>query len=101
MYWDMGQQHLVQHVVGTDVLKVSQPLLCFEDVMVALNQHLRAVELGEHLIKPSDVKKSHITKMIYLVTLPNNSIPIVNETLVVLFYRRVWPQWCAILSSEC
>ena len=80
MHWDVGQDEVAQLVTATDVMEVGSVISQFEDVVVAPNQDLLAVQPGHD--RQGFFCVGNITQVVHLVDRFDDSVPSVHHRLV-------------------
>ena len=95
---NMTHDHAVHDMVRTDLAEVPGVVFHFENVVIAFDQYLVAVETLEYA--EALPVYDHVAEMIYLVLGQHTLIPALHHDLVHLFRRREWAQRRAIRSLE-
>lgn len=81
-----------------DLLEVSDQI-AFDDIVVAYNQPLLTIQLGQHRVR-TWTTHSNVAEVIYLVLRLDSTVPVVNHELVHLLYIIKLTDLLALVINE-
>jgi hypothetical protein len=94
----MTEDNAIEHMVPTNVIKVSSIVFEFEDVVIAFDKHLASVEPVKDAEKPTI--DHNIAKVVHTVIPTNPFVVASNHSLVHFFCRSKRPERSTICPFE-